>query len=145
MHSARVNAVVTGACCSISAQHGQAIPPQFHKAIAVTFCFFRKDDSNSKSSRVQTLALTTDATGKVRHDAVVKQQHGAGTLVQSSHTDLLSKKFTEEQLMKPSEEEVEAKADETRDALEALLQGKTGGGKIQSQVSWMARARALSA
>ena len=47
--------------------------------------------------------------------------------------------------MKPSEEEVEAKADETRDALEALLQGKTGGGKIQSQVSWMARARALSA
>ncbi len=66
----------------------------------------RKDDSNTKSSRVQTLALTTDASGKVRHDAVVKQQHGTGTLVQSSHTDLLSKKFTEEQLMKPSEEEV---------------------------------------
>ena len=28
--------------------------------------------------------------------------------------------------MKPSEEEVVAKADETREALEALLQGKTG-------------------
>ena len=81
----------------------------------------------------------------MRHDAVVKQQHGAGTLVQSSHTDLLSKKFTEEQLMKPSEEEVEAKADETRDALEALLQGKTGGGKVQSQVSCMTHALALSA
>jgi SNW domain-containing protein 1 len=82
---------------------------------------------------VQTLALTTDATGKVRHDAVVKQQHGTGTLVQSSHSDLLSKTFTEEQLMKPSEEEVAAKADETRGALEALLQGKTGGGKVDSQ------------
>ena len=120
--------------------------PQFHKVIAVTFCCAcRKDDSNSKSSRVQTLALNTDAAGKVRHDAVVKQQHGADTLVQSSHTDLLSKKFTDEQLMKPSEEEVEAKADETRDALEALLQGKTGGGKLQSQVSCMAHARSLSA
>ena len=30
--------------------------------------------------------------------------------------------------------QVEAKANETRDALEALLQGKTGGGKVQSQV-----------
>lgn len=89
----------------------------------------------------------------MRHDAVVKQQHGAGTLVQSSHSvrtaaianqqlfvsqshalqDLLSKKFSEEQLMKPSEEEVVAKADETREALEALLQGKTGGGKAQPQ------------
>ena len=58
---------------------------------------------------MQTLALTTDATGKVRHDAVVKQQHGAGTLVQSSHADMLSKKFSEEQLMKPSEEEVAAR------------------------------------
>jgi SNW domain-containing protein 1 len=104
----------------------------------------RKDDSNTKSSRVQTLALTTDASGKVRHDAVVKQQHGAGTLVQSSHTDLLSKKFTEEQLMKPSEEEVEAKADETREALEALLQGKTGGGKVQSQVRWVTCDRAFN-
>ena len=103
----------------------------------------RKDDSNTKSSRVQTLALTTDASGKVRHDAVVKQQHGTGTLVQSSHTDLLSKKFTEVELMKPSEEEVEAKADETREALEALLQGKTGGGKVQSQVRWVACDRAF--
>ena len=93
----------------------------------------RKDDGNARSSRVQTLALTTDATGKVRHDAVVKQQHGAGTLVQTSHSDLLSKKFSEEQLMKPSEEEVEAKAGETREALEALLQGKTGGGKLTTQ------------
>ena len=47
--------------------------------------------------------------------------------------DLLSKKFSEEQLMKPSDEEVAAKADETREALESLLQGKTGGGKVQSQ------------
>ena len=42
--------------------------------------------------------------------------------MQSSHTDLLSKKFSEDQLLKPSEEEVAAKADETREALEALLQ-----------------------
>lgn len=47
--------------------------------------------------------------------------------------DLLSKKFSEEQLAKPSEEEVAAKAGETREALEALLQGKTGGGKVQAQ------------
>jgi hypothetical protein len=38
---------------------------------------------------------------------------------------------------------VEAKADETREALEALLQGKTGGGKVQSQVRWVACDRAF--
>ena len=45
--------------------------------------------------------------------------------MQSSHTDLLSKTFTEQQLLKPSDEEVAAKADETRGALEALLQVRT--------------------
>jgi hypothetical protein len=39
----------------------------------------RKDDSNSKSSRVQTLALTTDASGKVKrhycHYAEIQHHH----------------------------------------------------------------------
>ncbi|GAA6015960.1 hypothetical protein JCM11491_007126 [Sporobolomyces phaffii] len=83
-----------------------------------------------KASSGNTLALQVDADGKVRYDAIAQQGHRKGVHVQSSFKDLVplanrtdvSKEAME--MVRPSEEEVQATADRTKAALEKLVNGK---------------------
>ena len=72
----------------------------------------------------QTLALTTDASGKVRHDALAAVGQRDGKVVHSSTDAIKSKKLSEEELEKPSEESAAENTERTRPALEAMVSGK---------------------
>ena len=77
-----------------------------------------------------TLALQVDSEGNVRYDAIAHQGQRAGKIIQSQFKDLVPlshrKDITDEQraMERPSEEEVQATAERTRQALEKLVTGK---------------------
>lgn len=76
------------------------------------------------------LTLHVDAEGKARYDAIVQQGRRDGQHVQSQFKDLIPLSEREESkdqkrsLDRPSEEEVSATADRTRQALEQIVHGK---------------------
>ena len=72
----------------------------------------------------QTLALTTDSNGKVRHDALATVGQRDGKVVHSSTDAIKSKNLSEEELAKPSEEAAAENSERTRLALEAMVSGK---------------------
>jgi SNW domain-containing protein 1 len=71
------------------------------------------------------LPIQTDAEGRVRYDAIVKQGMGKyKSLVQTQFTDLMPKDVKEgSSLSRPSEEEVHEVAEKTRLALEKITSG----------------------
>ena len=73
---------------------------------------------------VQTLALSTDATGKVRHDALASVGQRDGKIVHSSTDAIREKQLSEAELSKPSEEAAAENSERTRLALEAMVAGK---------------------
>lgn len=84
----------------------------------------RKGGSASKSNA---LALTVDESGKVKYDAIAKQGHADGRIVQTSFKDLIPLRQRadagEINLERPSQEEVAATAERTKAALEKLVSG----------------------
>ncbi|KAG6335482.1 hypothetical protein ID866_3610 [Astraeus odoratus] len=77
-----------------------------------------------------TLALQVDSEGNVRYDAIAHQGQRQGKVVQSQFKDLVPlahrKDLNDEQrsLDRPSEEDVQATTEKTRQALEKLVAGK---------------------
>ncbi|KAH0830741.1 pre-mRNA-processing protein 45 [Lanmaoa asiatica] len=83
-----------------------------------------------KTQAGNTLALQVDSEGNVRYDAIAHQGQRAGKVIQSQFKDLVPlshrKDITDDQrsMERPSEEEVQATAERTRQALEKLVTGK---------------------
>ncbi|KAI6005778.1 pre-mRNA-processing protein 45 [Pisolithus albus] len=83
-----------------------------------------------KTQAGNTLALQVDSEGNVRYDAIAHQGQRQGKIVQSQFKDLVPlahrKDLDESQreLDRPSEEEVQATTERTRQALEKLVTGK---------------------
>lgn len=79
------------------------------------------------STKSNALALTVDGDGKVQYDAIAKQGHSEGRIVQTSFKDLIPLRQRadagEINLERPSEEEVAATAERTKAALEKLVSG----------------------
>ncbi len=81
-----------------------------------------------KSSAV--VAVSVDETGEVRFDSIVKQGSNRTRLVQSSLNDIRQAKEADLDLLAlPGEKEEVETADKTRQALEALLNGKIKSSK----------------
>lgn len=84
----------------------------------------RKGGAASKSNA---LALTVDESGEVKYDAIAKQGHAEGRIVQTSFKDLIPLRQRadagEINLERPSQEEVTATAERTKAALEKLVTG----------------------
>ncbi|KAI6045613.1 SKIP/SNW domain-containing protein [Pisolithus marmoratus] len=83
-----------------------------------------------KTQAGNTLALQVDSEGNVRYDAIAHQGQRQGKIVQSQFKDLVPlahrKDLDDDQrnLDRPSEEEVQATTEKTRQALEKLVTGK---------------------
>lgn len=80
---------------------------------------------NSTSSK--SLALQVDSTGAVKYDAIARQGHDEKRIVHAQFKDLIPLRqradIGEISLERPSEEEVAAQAEKTRQALEKLVSG----------------------
>ncbi|KAI5816430.1 putative transcriptional regulator Cwf13/SkiP [Pyronema omphalodes] len=89
-----------------------------------------------KTTKQKALALQVDAEGKVKYDAIAKQGHGSNRIVHASFKDLIPLRqradIGEISLERPSEEEVEATAERTRQALEKLVSGAVAAQKPKS-------------
>ncbi|KAL4077226.1 SKIP/SNW domain-containing protein [Scleroderma yunnanense] len=83
-----------------------------------------------KTQAGNTLALQVDSEGNVRYDAIAHQGQRHGKVIQSQFKDLVPlahrKDLNDDQrnLDRPSEEEVQATTERTRQALEKLVTGK---------------------
>lgn len=85
------------------------------------------------STKSNALTLTVDADGKVKYDAIAKQGHAEGRIVQTSFKDLIPLRQRadagEINLERPSQEEVAATAERTKAALEKLVSGAVASQK----------------
>ena len=65
--------------------------------------------------------LTTDADGRTRYDAVVMQGHGAGAVVHTRPSALVGRRYTDEELERPNEENVADTVERTRRAIQQRM------------------------
>ena len=72
----------------------------------------------------QVLALTTDSTGKARHDLIATVGQREGKTVHSSKTAITPKQLGDDELAKPGEEAEAENTERTRLALDAMVSGK---------------------
>lgn len=83
-----------------------------------------KTDGSSKSNA---LAVQVDAEGKVDYGAIARQGHSADRVIHASFKDLIPLRQRAEagdlDLSRPSEEEVAATAERTKNALATLVSG----------------------
>lgn len=73
------------------------------------------------------LAIQTDASGKIKYDAIARQGHGKDKIVYSNISQLLPAEVLAEddpELLKPDEETVAETTEATRRALEKLTSAK---------------------
>lgn len=81
----------------------------------------------SQSTSSKSLALQVDSTGAVKYDAIARQGHDEKRIVHAQFKDLIPLRqradIGEISLERPSEEEVAAQAEKTRQALERLVSG----------------------
>ena len=82
------------------------------------------DMGRKGKSQTQVLALTTDATGKARHDLIAAVGQRDGKTVHSNRDALAPKNLSSEELAKPDEEAAAENTERTRQALEALAASK---------------------
>jgi len=79
------------------------------------------------STSSKSLALQVDSTGAVKYDAIARQGHDEKRIVHAQFKDLIPLRqradIGEISLERPSEEEVAAQAEKTRQALEKLVSG----------------------
>jgi len=85
------------------------------------------DMGRKSSSTSNALAIQVDAEGKVKYDAIAKQGHNDNRIVHASFKDLIPMRqradVGEISLDRPSEEEVAAQKEKTKQALEKLVAG----------------------
>mmetsp|Transcript_24334 Transcript_24334/g.35675 ORF Transcript_24334/g.35675 Transcript_24334/m.35675 type:complete len:603 (+) Transcript_24334:63-1871(+) len=84
----------------------------------------------AKSTAV--ISVDVDEKGEVRYDAIVKHGANRNKIVQSSLDDMKESEGQADTMSLPSKEEEEATAENTRKALEALLEGKIKKAKPSS-------------
>ena len=77
------------------------------------------------SSSATTTPLQYGADGVMRYDAIVQQGRAPGVRVQSSYSDMVPAAVTEAELARPSAEEEAKVVEETRKALDAVVERKT--------------------
>lgn len=79
-----------------------------------------------KKSTSNALAVSLDATGKIKYDAIARQGHGKDKVIHSRPQDLLPKPIEDDdpELQKPDDEQVMENTEKTRMALEKLVSGK---------------------
>lgn len=87
----------------------------------------------AKSTEV--IAVDVDDKGQVRFDAIVKQGANKDKIVRTSLDDMKESDGVKDFLSLPEEEEEQKTADKTRQALEALLEGKIKKAKPTTVVS----------
>ena len=91
---------------------------------------FTSINTDPQASSGNTLALQVDSEGNVRYDAIAHQGHREGRIIQSQFKDLVPMAHRTDvddsarEMVRPSEDEVQATADRTRAALEKLVNGK---------------------
>eukprot|EP01129_Flabellula_baltica_P010705 TRINITY_DN4549_c0_g1_i1.p1 TRINITY_DN4549_c0_g1~~TRINITY_DN4549_c0_g1_i1.p1 ORF type:complete len:635 (-),score=203.74 TRINITY_DN4549_c0_g1_i1:36-1940(-) len=83
-----------------------------------------KKDGSSDVASDSTVALTVDNQGKTRYDAIVKQGRRNGVIVHANHYATKEKVFTEDELVRPDDSEIQKGLDDTRKMLEKKLQKK---------------------
>jgi SNW domain-containing protein 1 len=88
---------------------------------------------NHKSSALVPVQLNEN--GAIRTDIIVKQGSNKNKLVQSQMSDIKEKKLLLDEMAPPTEEEEQATAERTRQALEALLDTKIKSAKPTSGVT----------
>ncbi|KAL5249794.1 hypothetical protein ACHWQZ_G018571 [Mnemiopsis leidyi] len=76
-----------------------------------------------RDSNTKVIAMQVDAQGKVKYDALVRQGHGKDRIIYSKPSDLLPKTDGMD-LDKPDEEAVKKTTEDTRNALEKLINAK---------------------
>ena len=72
----------------------------------------------------QVLALTTDSSGKARHDLIASVGQREGKTVNSSKDAIVAKQLDEDQLAKPDADAAAENTERTRLALEAMVNSK---------------------
>ncbi|KAL2846023.1 Pre-mRNA-processing protein 45 [Aspergillus pseudodeflectus] len=84
-------------------------------------------------SKSNALAVQVDAEGKVKYDAIARRGHGDDRIVHASFKDLIPLRqrvdMGEVSLDRPSEEEVEAQMEKTKNALASLVSGAVAAQK----------------
>lgn len=89
----------------------------------------KKSSSNSSNA----LAIQVDGDGKVKYDAIARQGHTESRIIHASFKDLIPLRQRAEagdlNLDRPSQEEVEATAERTKNALAALVSGAVSAQK----------------
>ncbi|RHZ69599.1 mRNA splicing protein [Aspergillus turcosus] len=85
------------------------------------------------ASTSNALAVQVDAEGKVKYDAIARRGHSENRIVHASFKDLIPLRqrvdMGEISLDRPSEEEVEAQMEKTKNALASLVQGAVAAQK----------------
>ncbi|EAW14799.1 SKIP/SNW domain-containing protein [Aspergillus clavatus NRRL 1] len=85
------------------------------------------------SSTSNALAVQVDAEGKVKYDAIARRGHSDNRIVHASFKDLIPLRqrvdMGEISLDRPSEEEVEAQMEKTKNALASLVEGAVAAQK----------------
>ncbi|KAG9770169.1 pre-mRNA-processing protein 45, partial [Aureobasidium melanogenum] len=85
------------------------------------------------SSTSNALAIQVDAEGKVKYDAIARQGHSESRIIHSSFKDLIPLRQRADagdlSLERPSQEEVQATAEKTKQALEKLVSGAVAAQK----------------
>ena len=91
------------------------------------------DMGRKSSSTSNALAVQVDAEGKIKYDAIARQGHNDKRIVHASFKDLIPLRqradVGEISLDRPSEEEVAAQTQKTKDALEKLVSGAVAAQK----------------
>ena len=91
------------------------------------------DMGRKSSSTSNALAVQVDAEGKVKYDAIAKQGHNDSRIVHSSFKDLIPLRQRADvgdiSLDRPSEEDITAQTQKTKDALEKLVSGQVAAQK----------------
>lgn len=65
--------------------------------------------------------LTTDAQGRTRYDAIVRQGHEAGAVVHTRPSALVGRRYSEEEMERPDEKEIADTVERTRRAMKEKL------------------------
>lgn len=86
----------------------------------------RKDRGGSAGREI--VPLMSDASGNIKFDAIVQQGHRAGTIVHAGPGNAVGKSFSQDQLARPDDEQIQETAEKTRKALEAKLDNKIKAG-----------------
>ena len=91
------------------------------------------DMGRKSASSSNALAVQVDSEGKVKYDAIARQGHNDKRIIHTSFQDLIPLRqradFGEISLDRPSEDEVAAQTEKTKDALAKLVSGAVAAQK----------------